>query len=193
MVNSLHELIGLSIAATDGELGTIDDIYFDDAQWTIRYLVVDTGGWISGRNVLIPLHALTGTDWPDETVRVNLTKQQIKDSPGIDTAKPVSRQHETDIYNHYGYPYYWAGPYMWGQTVFPSVFEEKPFEDPQRQQRRERMEQKGVDPHLRSFNEITGYKIQATDDTFGHVDDLMYGAHSRRKLVREKSDGGHHS
>lgn len=174
MVNSLHELIGLSISAVDGELGSIDDIYFDDAQWTVRYLVVDTGGWITGRSVLIPIHALTGTDWPDETVRVSLTKQQIKDGPGIDTAKPVSRQHETDLYNHYGYPYYWTGPYSWGEAVSPIAFEKERFEEPERQPRRERMEAGGGDPHLRSFNEVTGYKIQATDDTVGHVEDLMY-------------------
>jgi uncharacterized protein YrrD len=174
MVHSLNEVLGLSIAATDGELGTIDDVYFDDAQWTVRYLVVDTGGWITGRNVLIPLHALAGADWPAEKIRVNLTKQQVNDSPGINTAKPVSRQHETDLYNHYGYPYYWSGPYMWGEAVFPTVFEKQPLEDPERQRRRERMERKGADPHLRSFNEVTGYKIQATDDTVGHVEDFLF-------------------
>jgi uncharacterized protein YrrD len=174
MLHSANELRGLAITATDGEVGSIDDVYFDDAQWTIRYLVVDTGGWITGRNVLVPLHSLAAGDWADETVRVNLTKQQIKDSPGIDTAQPVSRQHETDLYNHYGYPYYWSGPYLWGAAVFPTIFEKKPFEDPERQHRRERMERGGADPHLRSFNEVAGYQIQATDDAVGHVEDFLF-------------------
>jgi hypothetical protein len=173
MLHSAKEIIGLSIAAKDGELGTVDDLYFDDAHWTIRYLVVDTGGWITGRNVLIPLHALTGANWPGEALKVDLTKQQVKDSPGIDTAKPVSRQHESDLYNHYGYPYYWSGPYTWGQAVLPALFEKKPFEDPDRQRTRIRMEKRGEDPHLRSFNEVTGYRIMALDDKAGHVEDFL--------------------
>lgn len=175
MLHSAKEMMGLSIAATDGEFGSIEDLYFDDAHWTVRYFVVDTGGWITGRKVLIPINALAGTSWPDETVRVNLTREQIQNSPGINTDKPVSRQHEAGLYQHFGYPYYWSGPYMWGEAVFPTLFEKKPFEDPERQHRRERMEIKAAnaDPHLRSANEVIGYKIRATDDTVGHVEDFL--------------------
>jgi uncharacterized protein YrrD len=172
MLHSAKELRGLAISATDGDLGTIDDLYFDDAQWTIRYLVVDTGGWLSGRNVLIPIHSLQGTDWADEVLQVNLSKQQIKDSPDVDTAKPVSRQHETDLHNHYGYPYYWVGPYLWGATVLPTLVEAEPFGDMNRP--RIKHEREHQDPHLRSSKEVAGYEVQATDDTVGHVEDFLF-------------------
>jgi len=48
LTNTMH-LKGFVIRATDGELGTVDDFYFDDETWAIRYLTVDTGGWLGGR------------------------------------------------------------------------------------------------------------------------------------------------
>jgi uncharacterized protein YrrD len=176
MLHSAKEMRGLTIAATDGEFGTIDDLYFDDVQWTVRYLVVNTGGWITGRNVLVPINAVVGAGWPEENIQVKLTKEQIQNSPGIDTDKPVSRQHEADAYKHYGYPDYWSGPYLWGRAVFPTLFEDKPFEDQERQDRRQRMEQKGAgaNPHLRSSKEVNGYTVQATDDTVGHIEDFLF-------------------
>jgi sporulation protein YlmC with PRC-barrel domain len=173
MLHSAKELMGLSISATDGEFGTIKDLYFDDAHWTIRYLVVDTGGWISGREVLIPINALAGADWPDEIVHVNLAKEQIRSSPGIDSDMPVSRQHEAGLYQHFGYPYYWRGPHMWGDAVYPVPMDSS--DDPGLQDRKETTEMTAAnsDPHLRSSNEVIGYTIQATDDTVGHVEDFM--------------------
>ncbi|PWF48473.1 PRC-barrel domain-containing protein [Massilia glaciei] len=175
MLHSAKELKGLDIVATDGEFGTIDDLYFDDDHWTIRYLVVDTGGWLSGRDVLIPINALLGGDWRNEKIRVGLTKKQIEDSPGIDTDAPVSRQQETSVYQHYGYPYYWAGPYAWGEMVFPIALGEATTPDPDM-----RCGETGIaqdkppgDPHLRSVKEVAGYKIQATDDSVGHVEDFL--------------------
>ena len=176
MLHSAKELRGLSIAATDGDVGTIDDLYFDDAQWTIRYLVVDTGGWMSGRKVLIPIHALSHADWAGEILRINLDKKQIEDSPGIDSAKPVSRQHETDIFNHYGFPYYWTGPYLWGATAYPTLLQAESSGDvrPPPDAARMHQESESQDPHLRSSNQVAGYQIRATDDAVGHIEDFLF-------------------
>lgn len=176
LLHSIEGLQGFSISATDGELGRVKDAYFDDREWTIRYLVVDTGGWLTGRNVLMSPVSIKATDWDTHSLVVNLTRQQVQDSPSIDTAKPVTRQHEMEFYNHYGYPYYWAGPYLWGYTVLPGMLEQQPLEDPERQEARERMEleRSRNDPHLRSADEVIGYDIQASDDTIGHVEDLLF-------------------
>jgi uncharacterized protein YrrD len=48
LANTTH-LKGLMIRAKDGELGTVDQFYFDDETWAIRYLAVETGGWLGGR------------------------------------------------------------------------------------------------------------------------------------------------
>src|SRR5688572_19152305 len=77
----INDLQSYTIGATDGDIGTIQDVYFDDQSWTARYLVVDTGRWLSGRQVLIPPRALREIDAAGQRVITNLTKQQVQDSP----------------------------------------------------------------------------------------------------------------
>jgi hypothetical protein len=92
-----------AIAASDGRLGTVSDFLFDDASWLVRWLVVDTGNWLSGRKVLLPPSVLGHLDPNGREFAVGLTMQQVKDSPDIDTDRPVSRQMETNIYDYYGW------------------------------------------------------------------------------------------
>ena len=125
MLTNVTFLKGLVIQATDGELGTVDQFYFDDETWAIRYLTVDTGGWLGGRQVLISPISVVHADWPAKRLDVALTKKQVENSPDIDTHQPVSRQHEAEYNGYYGYPYYWGGPYMWGPIVLPAAW---PFE-----------------------------------------------------------------
>ena len=119
MLYRLEKLIGMSIAATDGTLGEIKDVYFDDRRWAVRYLVVETGDWLRGRKVLISPISVASIDWAGQSVRVRLTMQQVKGSPDIDTAMPVSRQHELNFLDYYGYPDYWTGTLLWGATPLP--------------------------------------------------------------------------
>jgi hypothetical protein len=109
MLRNTNELKGMTIHATDGKLGTASEFYFDDEAWTIRYLTVDTGGWLSGRAVLISPYSILRMDMEARRLDVALTKKQVEGSPSIDTQKPVSRQHEASYLNYYGYPYYWGG------------------------------------------------------------------------------------
>src|SRR5581483_8288863 len=107
MLRRIRSLPGLPIVATDGEIGKLKDVYFDDLHWAVRYLVVDTGGWLAGRKVLISPYSVSRIDWEGGGVELRLRKQQVQDSPDIDTDKPVSRQYETDFMRYYGYPDYW--------------------------------------------------------------------------------------
>ena len=120
MFTNATQLKGFVIRATDGELGTVDQLYFDDETWAIRYLTVDTGGWLGGRHVLISPMSVVHTDWPAKRLDVALTKKQVENSPDIDTHQPVSRQHEAAYLGYYGYPYYWGGPYLWGPAFYPA-------------------------------------------------------------------------
>lgn len=181
MLRSAKEITGFKLRSSDGEAGTIKDLYFDDDKWTIRYFVVDTGGWLSGRLVLISPHAITGADWAGEALEVNLTKQQIENSPGIDTAKPVSRQHETAISDYYGYPYHWSGPHLWGVSAYPAMTAGGAVGDPGTPGSMPATaatdaalaEREQSDPQLRTYAEVVGYDIQALDDTVGHVEDFL--------------------
>ena len=105
----------------DGEIGKVKEFYFDDQHWTIRYLVADTGNWLTGRQVLISPYALGAVNQEEQHIAIDLTKKQIEDSPSLNSDKPVSRQFEETYYEYYGWPMYWSGPYMWGSHFIPTL------------------------------------------------------------------------
>src|SRR5690242_9263843 len=107
MLHTVKKLDGCRVLATDGAIGRVKEVYFDDEQWVVRYLVVDTRGWLSGRSVLISPYAVKFIAWDSEAIAVNLTRDQVQHSPDIDTDKPVSRQREAEYHRYYGYPQYW--------------------------------------------------------------------------------------
>jgi uncharacterized protein YrrD len=186
MLHNVKGLSGFTVGARDGELGKVKDVYFDDQRWAIRHLVVATGGWLSSREVLISPRSARGVDWNDEIIKIDLTQQQIKDSPGIDTDKPVSRQHEVNYYNYYGYPYYWEGNGLWGPSMLPypwvgasadpMVASHKPIDREVAREIEGRIDEErdSADIHLRSCDQVCGYEIIATDGSIGEVDDFVF-------------------
>jgi PRC-barrel domain len=148
----------------DGEIGTVEEFYFDDQYWTIRYLVADTGNWLTGRQVLISPYALVGVASEKQNITVNLTKKQIEDSPPLNNDKPVSRQFEEAYYGYYGWPIYWSGPLM-GPDPYIALDREKQRESTERA--------KAWDAHLRSTRDVSGHHIQATEGEIGHVEDFI--------------------
>jgi uncharacterized protein YrrD len=160
-------MIGFSIKATDGDIGKVNEFYFDDTTWTIRYMVVETGNWLSDRKVLISLVAMGTPDWESRTFPVSLTRDQVRNSPDIDTERPVYRQHETALHTYYAWPQYWEGGYqgILGITPFP-VFEVPLPQEPTGAGRHD-------NPHLRSSRQVTGYSIHATNGEIGHVEDFI--------------------
>ena len=181
MLRQFTNFKNFALAAIDGEIGKIKELYFDDQSWTVRYVVVDTGGWLTGRQVLIAPRSFGTIDEESKLIAVHLTKEQIENSPPIEADKPVSRQHEEEWHCYYGYPGYWLTPeaIAFGGAVPPLV------PPPQAQAERE---PRG-DPHLRSTSEVTGYSIHATDGDIGHVDDFIVddGGWSIRYVVVSRS------
>lgn len=175
MLHNVKALRGMKVVATDGDIGTVEDVFFDDAKWAIRYFAVDAGGLVGERKVLLSPASLRHLYWQEKSLAVDLTRKQVEDSPDIDTAKPVSRQHEIAFYNYYGYPSYWAGPYLWGDASLPGS-EAQPLAQPDANLERMRLEQehKNDDPHLRNSREVIGYRIQALDHKLGHLEDLLF-------------------
>ncbi len=160
-----------AIHAVDGEIGTVTDIYFDDETWAIRYLIVDTGGWLAGRQVLISPISVVKTDWETKQLDVALTKRQIENSPKLNRHQPVSRQHEAEFLEYYGYPYYWGGPYLWGPAFYPGALA-NPINTPA-EAVANRTPTELQDSHLRSTEAVTGYTIGAVDGEIGHVDGFV--------------------
>jgi len=175
MLRSMKDLHGFTIGAVDGDIGTVMECYFDDLTYTVRYVVVDTGGWLSGRKVLLSPIAFRAMDWENKRIVADLTKAQVEASPDIDTQKPVSRQHETIYFGHYGYSPYWTGAYLWGWSPYPYLPPGPALSDADLERER-RWNWEGLDrndPNLRSSRAVTGHDIQATDGDIGHVGDFL--------------------
>jgi hypothetical protein len=181
MLRNASAVDGYAIAASDGQLGKVSDFLFDDASWLVRWMVVETGSWLSGRKVLLPPSVLGHLDPKEEQFSVRLTKQQVKDSPDIDTHRPVSRQFETDIYNYYGWSPYWGGGLYMGGFGYMGVpgdlrgasVSSAPSESRRREEQAANIRRDHDDPHLRSIEAVTGYHIHATDGEIGHVEDFL--------------------
>jgi uncharacterized protein YrrD len=166
MLHSIHQRYGEKLRASDGEIGHVRDFYFDDDNWNIRYLMADTGGWLSGRLVLISPCALGHLYPAGKILLVNLTRQQIEDSPSIDEHKPVSRQQEEDYHRHYGYEYYAESMPPWGLEGKP-ILVPRPLKAAKPQ---------GIDSHLRSTRAVAGYHVEANDGVVGEVIDFLIDA-----------------
>ena len=167
MQYGISSMIGYEIRATDGDLGKVDEFYFDDETWTVRYIVVETGNWLSGRKVLISPVAFGKTELESRTISVNLTCSKVWSSPNIDTERPINRQHEAELNEYYQWP--WRGGYggSFGTTPLPLSDDEVLAEQ------EASVSGHRDDPHLRSTREVTGYHLHATDGEIGHVEDFI--------------------
>jgi hypothetical protein len=172
MLRSANSLDGFKLAAADGHIGQVKDFYFDDQAWVIRYVVVDTGAWLNGREVLISPYSIGAPDWSRLLLPLTLTMDQIRNSPSIDTHKPISRQYERSHLGYYGYPYYWGGTGLWGAQNYPGTMLtgiRAPREGVYRGFLNEPSDNDAGEAHLRSCNAVKGYHINATDGDIGHV------------------------
>ncbi len=173
MLEVISALKGYAIEASDGKMGTVGDFLFDDRAWKVRWLVVDTGTWLTERKVLVHPSAIERTDYERQAFAVNLTKAQVEGSPGILQDQPVSRRMERQLHDYYGWDPSWSGgdagaiaapfsapPYF----GFDSAGEDAPRNAPVLDD---------GDPRLRSIAEVAGYRIHAADGEIGHVENFL--------------------
>lgn len=160
-LRKLESINGYRLRARDGEIGKLKEIYFDDRHWSIRYFVVHTGSWLLGRDVLIVPSVITGVDESDRRLEVDLDLEQIRGGPPVEKAMPVSLHYEQEYYRYYGWEPYWTGDPLFapGPAMPPATVSEPHHEPPH--------------PHLRSSDEVTGYRIHARDGEIGRVEDFI--------------------
>ena len=161
MFRSLEDLMGASMIAMDGEIGRICNFLFDDELWKIRYCVVDVGHWLARREVLISMSAIDQPDWKTKTLRARLTKEQLRNGPDVDSKKPVSRQQEIAMREYFGWPAYW-------DTVVDKVF--PPSLIPAGREFPVHTEE---DNHLRSWEDVIGYEVWASDGVVGYLESFV--------------------
>jgi hypothetical protein len=169
MLRSLKDLEQYKVSASDGDVGGVADFLVEDERWTIRYLIAKTGGFFHERRVLISPVSFGKVEWSSQRIDLALTRDKIKDSPSVDTAKPVSRQHEWDFYRYYGYAYYWGYSGLWGLGDYPGLLGAGEYSP----ESAERLDHSPGDVHLRSVNAILGYHIEGRDGAIGHLADFI--------------------
>jgi len=160
-LHGLRELKGYTLLARDGEIGQLEQVYFDDDEWVVRYFVVRTGGWLLGREVLIAPRAVQKLDQEHKHIEVGLSRDQVENAPASSSRPPVSRHYEAEYHRHYGWPPYWESSPLGVPLPAPPV---PPITYPIREP---------SNPHLRDSGEVVGYRLQTRDGEFGHVHDLM--------------------
>ncbi len=174
MMFKASALKGYAIQATDGSIGTVNDLLFDDRTWQIRWLVIDTGTFLPGRKVLIHPAAVAQSVHDQDQLLLTLTKAQIEASPDLQTDQPVSRQMEAHLNDYYGWDPYWGSMFFGGGAIASRLSPPPLFGVP--------LQAEGDiidgphnegDPHLRSVQAVIGYHIEASDGAIGHVEDFQ--------------------
>ncbi len=165
-LSSVDSLKGFELGAHDGGIGKCSDFLFDDEVWVIRYLVADTRKWLPGRKVLISPISIGAVDGGSQTINIGLSKEQIKNSPPLDSKAPVSRQYEIFFNRYNDWSDYWEGSGLWGQEPYPRTLKS-------RNELLEIEESGKNQSNLRSANEVVGYHIHARDDDVGHIKDFF--------------------
>jgi hypothetical protein len=175
MLQSLKEIISWNIGVKDGEIGGVHDFVFDEREWGIRYLVVDTGKWLPGRKVLVSPAAIESVDQKSNTLNLDLTKEKLKEGPAFDKTLPLSGKEEEEMVFYYSWPAYWGPPGQFGRPVMvsPTKVEEEATPTQQAAPGSDAAPPREKEPHLRSTDEITGYKILAKDGEIGRAVDFL--------------------
>lgn len=166
-------LEGFEIEASDGSIGKCNDFLLDDSAWVVRYIVVNTRNWLFGRKVLISPNSVNEIDVVAGLVGVDLRREQVKNSPPLDSNSPVSRQYEIFFNRYYNWSDYWGGSEILVQDAHPRTLESE-------EELLEIEESGKENSNLRSTSEVSGYRIHAHDDEIGHVEDFLIAEDSWR-------------
>ncbi|MDY0165607.1 MAG: PRC-barrel domain-containing protein [Thermoguttaceae bacterium] len=150
MLIAARQIRGCSIEGTDGGLGKVKDLLFDRESWRIRYLDVDTGGWLPGRHVILSPEVIQYADYAAQRLRTRLTPEQVENSPSLESHLPLSRKYEIETAQYFAWEAYWA-------HVEPAA------EEPEA----------GIDANLFNIQAVCRYQIETADGKIGHVDDFI--------------------
>ncbi len=169
MLRSLKDLERYTIAATDGDVGSVVNTFSSTtsagpfATWSLKRAASSTAG-----RVLISPLSFRQADWATSSFHVQLTMDKVKLAPNIDADQSVSRRHEMALSSYYRHPYYWGYAGVWGMSPDPGLLAAGSWSEP------------GLSPqappgdsHLRSVNEVCGYEVHGSDDDVGHVRDFI--------------------
>lgn len=172
MLSSASELLGYQLIAKDGDLGVVDDLYFDQSDWVLRYLVVNTENWMPGRKILVSVHLLEKINWAAEKIPLELTQEEVRKSPEIDFSRTLTRQLEKDLFDYYRWPTYW--------TIEPP----RPVENTKLSKPLTSSSAENIEPNLLSLRQVMDYQVVARDGKIGHIEDFILQEHVEKQAWR---------
>ena len=172
MLQSIKKLYGKKLRTPEGNIGHVEDFYFNDERWIVRYVVADTGTWLPGRAVLLSPHAFGKFRQEDDCLLISLTREQMEKSPLMEAHKPVSRHFEEEYFRYYGWPCYWQGGEIWGPQPSGRAAPPPHHLATKTASPGSRLPDAG-DPHLRSNKALHGYHLETRDGPIGSVVDFM--------------------
>ncbi len=116
--HDIRDILGRRLAATDGEIGTIGDVLFDENTWVARFLVAATGTWLADRQVLFSPFALgpitsTRLGLPGPVITVGLSRADIEGGPFVAPDQAITQDQEFIFHRHYGWPFHPSGGSTW--------------------------------------------------------------------------------
>ena len=173
MLRPFASLRGCSLTASDGEIGTVYEFYFDDKRWTVRYLVVDIGSWLDAGLVLVSPEALAETDSDAGTIHVNLSKEEVRCAAAAESDSPVSLQEKETVQRReeLALPTVTAARTQQGAFAPASRFTKDARDSAAHSSSRNL---RCGDPHLRSSGALTKrYAIRSQNGIIGTVDDFI--------------------
>lgn len=173
MLRRISRLHDFAIHATDGTIGKVKNLWFDQEDWTIRYLVVSTGNWFRRNEVLVSPIFIKELSWPEHEIYVNLTREQVKNSPPIESRSPISRKQEVEFYSYYRTPNYWAGYGLWGTGMHPEDILAL-ANHPKSNVRPGASSNAQEDVLLRTTQDVMKYRVFANRGEVGKIDDFIF-------------------
>jgi hypothetical protein len=106
-LRSTRHVTGYALMAEDGEVGEVGDFIINDHTWAIEYMLITTGNWWSGKNVLIAPRWTESINWAESKVFVRVSRDVIKESPELASESLISRDYEERLHQHYQHKGYW--------------------------------------------------------------------------------------
>jgi len=155
MLQLVSTLIGYEVESSDGSIGTVRDILFDDVTWKMRWLAIDTGDWITRRHVLIHPSAIGLVDKGGKFLQVKIARNLINGAPALKKDQAVTMQFEASLYAYFDVEPEWNST-IFGERAAP-----------------EASASHDCDPHLCSFKATHGFHNEARDGSIGHMDDVV--------------------
>lgn len=169
MLRQIKELGTYRLHATDGDIGHLEQFYFDDRDWKIRYFVMDIGTWLHGKKVLMSPSAIVGVDAPTKTINAAFTKQQVQESDDVGMHKPEGLEQPHDYSLFVGWPPYYDGLSALNDSDRGPVPDRAP--DPEKGKTSEHSMLQPYDEHLRSSKMVSRYHVMALDGEIGQIKD----------------------